>query len=384
MAVDVVAQIAGLSHDDVRPVVRSILGADATPFGRLAVRKIGRSVGYATEGIVHVTGQARTLDEETSWTAVVKILGELESRARVTEDDPYRELEVYRSGAFEEVRGGVRSARCYAIQDRGAHQLLWLEDLSDAPQPPWQARHFLETARHLGRFNANWPSGALPEWDWLSRHGFQAEFTRKAYFQKVFERFPTNKDHPHLRAFAPPPAAEALIELWEQCDALLVEAERTHKGICHLDCHPKNLFPMTDPAGESYTVAIDWVKVGVANLGIDVGHLLASPMTWLEITPDEAIALRDPMIGAYVAGLSEAGWSGDEAGVRLTYLTRVACEAIRHTVSLSHSIKHPEWAEGLEKLLGRPMSEISARYGGNLDFYLDCKDEAIRLARQAG
>lgn len=43
-----------------------------------------------------------------------------------------------------------RSARCY-LSDSSNDQLivLWLEDLSDAPQPPWE----LENFNHLGQFN---------------------------------------------------------------------------------------------------------------------------------------------------------------------------------------------------------------------------------------
>jgi hypothetical protein len=207
-------------------------------------------------------------------------------------------------------------------------------------------------------------------------------FTGSGPFQAVFERFPTQQDHPLMRRFVSPTAAQALLQLWEQGDGLLIQAEGTAKGICHRDCHPKNLFPMQDAGGDSYTIGIDWVKVGLANFGIDIGHLLASPMTWLEVTPDEARALRVPIFDAYVSGLTNSGWSGNEDGVRFTYLTRLCCEALRQTVLVSHSIERAEWTEVMERLMGQSMPNISTRYGANLAFYFDCKEEAIQLAKR--
>ena len=379
---DVAAQITAQDHDELRPIVAQILSDEATPIGEVTATKIGLSAGQATAGIFHVTGRATTPVGETEWSAVVKVLGIPELSGHGSEYDAYRELEIYRSGAFAEICGGVRAARCYAIQQINDLHFLWLEDLSDAPQPPWQFSQFLDTARHLGQFNAHWPEHALPQWDWLSQPNFQAEFTGNSHFQAVFERFPTQQDHPLMRSFAPPTAAQALMQLWEQCDELLVQAEGTTKGICHLDCHPKNLFPMHQGGGDSYTIGIDWVKVGIANLGIDIGHLLASTLKWLEITPDEARALRDPIFDAYVSGLANVGWSGNEDATRLTYLMRLCCEAIRETNLVSRAIESAEWAKVMERFLGQSMTKISARFGANLEFYLDCKDEAIQLAKR--
>jgi hypothetical protein len=154
MPSDVLAQITAQDHDELSAIVSQILADEATLIGEVTGTKIGRSVGHATTGIFHVTGRALAQGGERAWSAVVKALGTPEHPSPGSEEDPYRELEIYRSGVFTEVCGGVRSARCYAIQPRDNLQLLWLEDFSDAPQPPWDAGQFLETARHLGQFNA--------------------------------------------------------------------------------------------------------------------------------------------------------------------------------------------------------------------------------------
>jgi hypothetical protein len=144
----------------------------------------------------------------------------------------------------------------------------------------------------------------------------------------------------------------------------------------------KNLFPIRVSDGDSYTVGIDWSHVGIANLGIDIGHLLASPLKWREITPDEARSLRDPVFDAYLAGLVEAGWTGNHDTIRLTYLTRIACEAIRETNLVSESIKREGWVQVLEKTFKHSINDICARFSANLEFQIACKEEAVQLAKR--
>ena len=348
----------------------------------MTATKIGRSFGKATAGIFRVTGRAQTQVGDIEWSAVVKVLGVPEISTPGLDDDSYRELEVYRSAAFAEVCGGVRSARCYAIQVRDDVQLLWLEDLSDLCQPPWEAGQYLEAARHLGQFNAHWPKQALPEWSWLSRYGFRADITDEGRSQENFKRLPTQKDHPLMCSFVPPGAVQALLQLWDQCDELLVQAEKTPKGICHLDCHPRNLFLNSESAKDSHTIGIDWVNVGLAPLGIDIGHLLAAPLKWLDITPEESGALRNPVFEAYLSGLADAGWSGNEDQVRLTYLTRLSCEAIRQINVVSSLIGNVEMYEAVERIVGQPMANISAHWRANLEFYFASTDEAVQLTKR--
>ncbi len=135
MTTDVVAEVINQSQAELTAIVRQILGDDATPTGDLSTSDINRGHGTATAGIYRVAGRAKTSEGEAEWSAAVKALGTpaTDSRGREVGDD-YREVEVYRSGEFDEQHGGVRAAHCYAIQERDELLLLWLEDLSDAPR----------------------------------------------------------------------------------------------------------------------------------------------------------------------------------------------------------------------------------------------------------
>lgn len=227
MSSDIIGQIAAQPQDELQAIVSQILSQAATPVGELVIRKIGRSAGHATAGVFHVSGHARVQGQEREWAAVVKALGKSEIRSDAADYDPYLEVEVYRSRAFAEVCGGIRSPHCYAIQPHADLLLLWLEDLSHAPQAPWEAHHYVATARHLGQFSAYWPESALPQWTWLSQRSFRGDFTQNDKRQSNFTNLAAQRDHPLIQVFSPGAESDALLQLWEVCEGLLLQAETT-------------------------------------------------------------------------------------------------------------------------------------------------------------
>ena len=369
-------RIFNLPVAELSSIASQVLGAEAASLGTVSVEKIGRSVGAATVGIYRVVGQARTSAGEQTWSAVAKVL-------RVTEETPpdaLRELEVYRSGVFAELPG-LRSARWYATQAGDGLQVLWLEDLSAAPQAPWMPEYYVEAARHLGQFNANWPEHALPEWAWLNQSSFTQTFRNERY-SKAFGKLPARQDEPPINRLVRADTAGRLISLWTASERLFAQVEATSKGICHQDCHPKNLFPMAATTTQAHTIAIDWASVGVGCMGIDIGHLLGSPISWLEISLDSAIRLVEPIFEAYLAGLKQAGWTGYELQVRLTYLTRLGCEANRLVPIALAAVADPKIRALFEALTRHPLEEIFERWGDALPFFLDQTDQALALASQ--
>jgi hypothetical protein len=363
----------------VDPVASQVLGTKAVAVGELSTKKIGRSVGQATAGVYRVVGQAKTLAGERAWSAVAKVLGPPEHPQ--TEVKPQIETDVYRSGVFAELCGGVRAARYYAIQEWQGLQLLWLEDLSAAPQPPWLVQYFVPVASHLGQFNAHWPEPALPQWTWLNREGFGPQFKTPGY-EEAFERLPTRLSEPLIRLVAPPEMVDRLLNLWAQSDALFTQVEATAKGICHRDCHPNNLFPMGQATEQGFTIAIDWENVGIDCLGHDIGTLLCSPTSRLEHTLDQAKLLVEPIFDAYMTGLFEAGWAGNEDQVRLTYLTRLGCEAFRIIYVTSQATENPRVLALLETFLMKPFEAICTHWAQAQGFHLAYAEEALRLANR--
>jgi hypothetical protein len=382
MTLDLVHYLTNMALDELRPIVCQVLGTEAVPIAPLSAVKIGRSVGTATAGIYRIAGEANTSTDTRPWSAVAKVLGAAEIGGQMDRVAAGRELAVYHSGVFAAQQGGVRSPLCYAIQERDELHFIWLEDLSGAPQAPWIPAYFIQTAHHFGKFNAHWPEQELPDWEWLSRDTLRQMYDlpdQHKSFQRLFEL----QKHPLVERAVPPDVFQGLLHFWEEHDELLSKVEATYKGVCHGDCHPKNLFPMADTGAGSYTIAFDWAYVGIENLGSDIGMLLGSPIRWLELSLDEAVVLVDPIFDAYVSGLAEAGWSGNEEQVRLTYLTCLGTgEVTNVTWIVALAADSAEFQALLEKLWMVPVEQIFERFAEALSFYLACHDEALRLARR--
>jgi hypothetical protein len=347
----------------------------------VSVAKIGRSAGTATAGIFHVSGRAETAASDRQWSTVVKILGDAETRQEKKDTvAAERELAVYRSGAFSSTEARVRSPQCYAIQEWNDLHFIWQEDLSAAPQAPWIPEYFVQSARHFGHFNAHWPEAALPDWEWLSQGGISEKYYSPDY-QKRLERIPDFQAHSLARRTITMDVAQELRQLGQESDEIFSKVLETPKGVCHGDCHPKNLFPILDSGAGSHTVAIDWAHVGIESLGSDIGLLLGSPVKWIELSPSEAGMLVDPVFDAYVTGLTEAGWKGNVEQVRLTYLACLVGEAIRMTWVMSVPVDHPESHATFERLWKLPIEQIFDGWREAFRFFLAYREEALHLAR---
>ncbi len=96
-----------------------------------------------TIGIVKVSGEAACASGNRAWSAVAKIIDPKftdPNRVRNNTDDRVLENEqkVYELGLFADDGVPMRPAVAYltqVIDDR--YKVLWLEDLTGAPQPPW-------------------------------------------------------------------------------------------------------------------------------------------------------------------------------------------------------------------------------------------------------
>jgi hypothetical protein len=380
MTFDSLQYLTNIPVDEVRPIVCQALGTEAVPITPLSVVKIGRSAGTATVGIYRVAGEANTSTGTRPWSAVVKVLGAGEIGGQMDRVVAERELAVYRAGVFAVPQGGVRSPLCYVVQERNELHFIWMEDLSGAPQAPWIPEYFIQTAYHFGKFNAHWPEQDLPDWEWLSRDTLRQQYDAPEDHES-FQRLSELQKHPLVGRALPPDVLQGLLQLWEEHDELLMKVEATYKGICHGDCHPKNLFPMTDTGAGTFTIAFDWTSVGIENLGCDIGMLLGSPVKWLELSLDEAAALVDPIFDAYVTGLAEAGWSGNEEQVRLTYLTCLGMGEATSIASIcTWAAESSENQAILERLLMAPAEQVFERWQEALRFYLRYHNEALRLA----
>jgi hypothetical protein len=190
------------------------------------------------------------------------------------------------------------------------------------------------------------------------------------------------QNHTLVRRAVPPDVIHRVMQRWDRGSEIFAKVTVAPQGICHLDCHPKNVFPRGDSAPGTCTVAIDWSTIGIDSLGSDLGSLLISPVKWLEMPPTEAEALVEPVFDAYLRGLADAGWSGNEEQVRLTYLACLWGEVNRVNKMVIRVVDEPGRRDWLANILMAPVEEIFDRWGEAQQFYLAYGDDALELARR--
>ena len=157
----------------------------------------------------------------------------------------------------------------------------------------------------------------------------------------------------------PPDVVAETLQFWAESDRLFEKIEQMPKGICHLDCHPGNLFPMQNETGQTYTVAIDWAEVGIGAYDIDVGHILTEPIKQMKLPFEEMRAVVAQTFESYVKGLTEAGWVGDKKQVKYTYLTRLGCEAFRNITVVILVVENPKIREVIEHNNKAPLEKTA-------------------------
>jgi hypothetical protein len=394
-----------MSNDTANRILDEINSLDTTSFTEIARKSIGdptatlpakptarileaNSVGNGTLGFFKVNSTAKTSRGTTKWSAVIKAL-ELNSQRDASGsggkwNDAGREVEVYRSGFFDNLSHGLNSsmklAPCYRIDDRPDGTVwLWLADLSEH----WPESSYLTAASHIGRFNATYPESEAPYEPWLVRDG--ASDRRKAPLN------PTSWAYPIEQALTEKLVQRAVKSIGtERASQLrnnafdLFEATKTFpRSIAHNDCHTRNLFSIHGTSNTSQTIAIDWASIGLSPTGVDAGSLIGSGFTWGH---DEAASINEfesNTFDAYYESLVQSEWKQPRWQVRLTYLSTVTTYTIQFLMLVNQIAINPESvpAVAMRGRIGHtdPL-EIADDENERLTWMIPLIDEALQIA----
>jgi hypothetical protein len=151
-----------------------------------------------------------------------------------------------------------------------------------------------------------------PDDDWLSK-GFLRAYSRSRPVDWSLLDDAEAWAQPLVRNHFDPALREALVKLHLGADRLLGLMERLPRTVCHLDVWPNNLVRRPDGA----VVFLDWAFAGDGALGEDIGNLIPDSVFDLLLHFDLLDELDTRLTSAYLAGLRQAGWLGDERLVRL-------------------------------------------------------------------
>ncbi|CAN5270455.1 hypothetical protein BH10PSE9_BH10PSE9_22310 [soil metagenome] len=307
----------GIGEVEFAAVAAGALGAEratlvgSTEFVELSTPHFDRK----TIGIVRASGQARAGDRATArpWSTVAKI----SDLSLAPHDGSFTHVEdeatVYEQRLFAGDGLRFRPARCYAIsRPTPSIRVLWLEDLIDAKGTPFDVPALKTIMRHLGEWNGHHAVRGTTVTIPMRRDGFATRWNSTG-FREQLKEFPAFADAPGWRvAFGDLPSS-IVPELYGLLDQLVAQTATLPHAIAFGDLAAGNVFLKGDE-----TVAVDWASLTVDPLGVDGGCLPGSSLTWAGGATIAAAELE--LFEAYLAGLHEAGWTGNRDDVRRAFL----------------------------------------------------------------
>jgi hypothetical protein len=353
--------------------------------GAWSCRPLG---GGASEGLglYRITGSAHVGDITHPWALVCKVCAATEGADPEDWDYPAREGLAYGSGLLAALPGGLVAPRCLAVEAQSDETTrLWLEAVTDVHPGPWPLDRYILAARHLGCFNGAFLTGApLPDQPWLSR-GWLRDFVEPSCpVVDDLERLAGPGASPLARRLYPPPVVGEIERLWSERELFLTALDRLPRTLCHQDAFRRNLMIRAGPEGEGL-VALDWAYASHGAVGEELGQLVVASLYFFETVDIAPRELDASCFAGYVAGLREAGWTGNERVVRLGF---TAAAALRHTVGLLPAIlqlvSDPARRPVVEDVFGRPLEEVAACWAELWPFQFEIAEEARALILAIG
>lgn len=230
------------------------------------------------------------------------------------------------------------------------------------------------TAEVLGRSQGR---AQLPSEPWLS-HRFLTAYSGSRPVDWSLLDSAERWGAPLMRARFSARLRDGLLRMHEERQALLAILARLPRTVCHLDVWPNNLFRRPD----GQVVLLDWAFVGDGAIGEDIGNLIPDSAFDLLLPLDVLDILDERLTAAYVRGLRQGGWAGDQRLARIG----ICASGIKYDWLTAFCLEHGDSQAHLDYGRHR-MVDADARYAARAAGLALCArwaDEALRLARELG
>ena len=220
-----------------------------------------------------------------------------------------REAEAYRHDALRSSLAGTGLGMPAADIEEDPYGVdLWLEDVAGTSGMEFTLADHAAVAAGLGRRQAAGPL-VTP---WTSERFLRAYSTSRPVPWQVLDD-DAAWDQPLIRSAWPAGLRTGWARLIAHRTQLLAVMEHLPRTRSHLDVWVAN--EVRRPGGE--VVLLDWAFFGDGAVGEDLGNHVPDAVFDLFWPAQELPALDAACFEAYVSGLREAGWRGDERQVRL-------------------------------------------------------------------
>ena len=346
-----------LTGEALTPMVQKALGRPvAVTTWHYQPMSGGFGGGMGGTYLYRFSGMADDQEASLEWSMILKII---EHRPNEDRADPKywkREYEVYRSGIFNDLPGGLQAARCFGVTDfENESCWLWLEELHDDLGETWPVTHYRTIGQHAGHFSGVFlEKRPLPNELWLSNH-----WLRKI-IATLTPRFAEMQDmlqQPLLRPVLPPDAHAQFARLLADSEQFLSALDQLPQTISHKDYFRRNIFARRMVDGQYQTIAIDWAFVGQAAIGTEAAIPVMVGLFVAQIDPDQTDEHEKQVFEGYLSGLRDMGWNGDSRIVHLGYAASTALKLIELMSPMGH-LDDPGFQAFIQSALGCPMSHF--------------------------
>jgi hypothetical protein len=340
-----------------------------------------------------VTGGIWRVALDDGTTAVVKVITRGTDHTGhagwAASEDPHhfnywrREVEVYRADLprwFRPCGLGAPAVLRLDERDDGV-AVLWLEDIAGRTAGELDVADLIEVARRLGRVHAGFadggPNADVRSLPWLSR-GFLASYPESKYTLDELDTALADD-----QAWAHPVVARHLGALRDGLTALHRDRARLYgiaaacpRTLAHLDLWPSNIIAR---ASGGFAL-VDWSFCGDGALGEDIANLVPDTVFDLLLSRDVLADLARDAERAYVDGLRDAGWNGDERWVRLG----IRAAAAKYHWLFRRLVVSPEAPAIVYGGREVDVEDLYAARAAGLALLVGWADEARRLAADLG
>jgi hypothetical protein len=217
-----------------------------------------------------------------------------------------REELVYTSGLPR--RLGLGAPALLGLERHGDEMHLLLEDVHGRTGADLRLDELVEAARILGR-----AQGAAPPAEPWSSRGFLRDYPASKPATWPLLDDDAAWAHPLVREHLTAAVRVEARRERREYPALHALHRRLPRTLCHLDVWPHNLIARPD----GRIAFVDWSFCGEGALGEDVGNLVPDSVFDRLLPYGRLDELDGAATAAYLAGLREAGFEGDERLVRL-------------------------------------------------------------------
>ncbi|MFC4304173.1 phosphotransferase [Cohnella boryungensis] len=302
-------------------------------FGKIAIELVTitcddlgyKTPNFTTSGIFHLHGTIRIKNEQLPWSIILKVI---KSDSTETEDPQHhnywrREALVFGSKLLDDLPDAVQAAKGYLVEEQQDGTIwLWMEHVKGQYANSQEQFDFI--ARQLGRFNGAYLMGKeIPNQKWICKGWLKSWTTACQMYAPNPEDY-INHLHRDI---------ESRIWAWfqgfnEQIENNLSSLGNLPRVLAHQDLSQMNMLIVKNDLKIDRLVLIDWQFMSISGVGEDLAKMFGVNMSLGIIPPDLYKACQASLFNAYIAGLKDMGWKGDERQARYGYCLGTALRSV--------------------------------------------------------